>query len=403
MHDQHPDGLPKNAMFTCEKHERRIAFHLQERGCGKIFIIAFLGLWLTLWTAGCIALLVGIITKPSLYTILFAIPFLIGWVAVFGILMTMCFGRESVTLDDEGVSKIFRVLTVSKRRFVPLNEVQCFWVMTKLDSQNKESYEIQVEMIDDSFGFGTLNEADAAWIARELNLMLAKLQRKSVEEIEALAAEFLKEDQDDEDEGEEVNETEIISLKTRSGNLEPPLGTRWTMLKDFETVSFRGRGTFELGSTLFLTIFTFFWNGGVSVFVFQLLGEFEVKNLAWWGLLLFLTPFVGAGVFTFICWLKLLFSPLCVTTWTLSRNTVQKRLTCLFFTSRREHYLENCRNMMITQYDSKSRFEVNTNHKIRVQQYKLAFLGDNDEEICHIPALSYEEAKWFADAFLTMR
>jgi hypothetical protein len=79
----------------------------------------FLALWLTGWTFGCVFLVRQAIREPSIFHLLFALPFCSAWLfASYGLLQSFL-GFEQLKIGPEGLEH--RALFT--RRFVPLDEV----------------------------------------------------------------------------------------------------------------------------------------------------------------------------------------------------------------------------------------------------------------------------------------
>ncbi len=80
--DTPPKPAKLKARYEIDGERMRIEFRRVQWVVGL-----FLGVWLTGWTVGCVALAIAIVNQPHVGMLLFALPFWSSWFLVAAILM----------------------------------------------------------------------------------------------------------------------------------------------------------------------------------------------------------------------------------------------------------------------------------------------------------------------------
>jgi len=368
----------------------------------------------------------GLLKDPSFFMFCFAVPFWAAWLAVFGILMGIFFGRTRVRLDEDGLFHELRVLIRRTSRRVPLGEIRYFHAVTK---KGEESASHLVEAVTDgqAVSFSAVDFQEAEWLAYEMNGMLEVLKRLGSCRLGSRRrpgdGEAPRDDhsvalrrRDDGGylvRGELPEEAEtVIPWNSRPRRVEPPSDCRWKIKADVDSAVFEKRGEFSLGALAGITFLMFFWNGGVSVFVLMLCGIGEVRNAPeflsgqWWFLFVFLIPFEVIGIGLFLAWFSALFAPFGGKRWSVSRDAAIYRVHMFGFGWRWRYSLENCREMVIEPRGggTGSHGELYPGQVTGEKgEMKISFVDFEDKKLCEIKDVTAGEARWMADNVLWYR
>jgi len=304
-------------------------------------VAAFLLLWLTIWTIGCIALASVVITQFSFFMLMFALPFWVAEIVVLVILGTMIAAREEFLLDSAGVSYRYSIfgLTAS-RRIVPLSEITSFSgefdVSSSDDGEAKPMLErrghsLRMHTVGKPLRFITgITREERDWLVHVLNESLASVKRYYGPIVR--------------EEGAPTSTAAIpspaelppvLELRPPSATKVPaPSDTTWRQRDDFDSIAFSQRGRITLASLGGILFATVFWNGIVGVFVAGLLGFLPDGNkggfadgMSWWCLFFFLIPFELIGLLLILAFIGVLLEPFRLTRWIFQRAAVIHRTT----------------------------------------------------------------------------
>jgi hypothetical protein len=392
---------------------------------------AFLLLWLTGWTAGCVMLLGVVIFQFNFVMLLFALPFWAAWFFVASMVANMIASREELLLDEQGASYLRTVFGITvARRTVPLGDITSFGPPAAQKAMrdvqfakyfHREALEMRTITAPLQLT-AQLPPEEADWIAYTLNDCLTSLRRlsgpidRSREGIGAISLD-----------AEQL--PDVLKLRPPSDAVVPrPSETALTLTQDLDVITFTERGTFSpaaVAGTLFICVF---WNGIVGVFVAALLGFTPDGNNAaphgkeWWFLFLFLIPFEIIGLVIFVALLFALLEPVRRSRWIFHRNAIYRRTTWLGIGRSTRYDVKELDRLELRKCDPlgdlqdledpteivQARFEAAKQAKQGVSQptgvtFNLALVDPADEDVCEIEGLSLAEACWIADVILRER
>ena len=335
---------------------------------------AFLIVWLTFWTFGCVALAVMAWQEPKLQTIVFGIPFWSSWGFVFAYVLSMLFKRERVLLNDEGLSYSQSVVIPLQDRVAPLAELRQFVSSSTTNYGEDDSPIHFVELI--TLGQPVLMLPYLP--AKERNWLIWRLN-KFVEE---------------------------ARKKYPQAPVDSPSDCSWQIEEFYDTTVFTQRGRPKLamlGTTLFVCLF---WNSIVSLFVLQFFGflpDSPQSGTDRWFLALFLTPFVIVGLGMVGILAYVLMEPFRRTRLEVSLNEISYG-SRWFGLGRSRHYeIDSVNNLKVqTRRASESKFQGVTMsmQTTASQQHELHFSGEGKSPTLIIKRLTEGEAHWMASRIL---
>ena len=273
---------------------------------------SFLLLWLIGWTAGTGFLLWNVFTHPSVEQALFAVPFVGAWLMVFVVLAWMLFGRESVRIRCEGLEYQTTLLLPLSRRTVPLVELKNVSAdLADWQENDKDVPCLRFETMGQPLRFAAgIGEQEQHWLVKRLNEYLDLLRPQDTAKGRKVSPIL----------AEESCHEEILRLAATP--IEPPSDSRIDVRRRAETVEFLWQGEWSLGAIARTSIFMLFWNGAVSVFLWQC---YEDPNFLWFSF--FLILHVAFGLFLCAVWLVALTAPLWRLTWTFGEHQITRRLS----------------------------------------------------------------------------
>jgi hypothetical protein len=401
---------------------------------------AFLILWLTLWTFGCIMLLGLVIAQFSFFTLLFAVPFWAAELFVFSLVGSMIASREEVVLDADGLAYRWTIWRLPvKRRRVPLSEIVRIddtFVPAGEDNNIKHQFamsghRLTVETIGQPLQLpGGSSEQEQAWLAHVFAETLAALKRfhGPIERVDGNQPVTLPSP-------DEL--PAVLELRPPAGAAVPrPSDTSWQYAYDFDAISFRERGRLNLGGAGLLLFINAFWNGITGVFVAGLWGFAPPGQKApnppdgwsWWGMFLFLLPFEIVGLVVFTLLVGVLSEPFRRSRWTLARNAAWYRLSYLGigrtwrYEIRELDHLELRKRWATTLNDSSDEDDEQDDEEEDDEEadepetaakqdrvsgadlrFHLALVDRGGKDVCLIEHLTLGEACWMADVILRER
>lgn len=375
---------------------------------------AFMLLWLTGWTVGCVFLAGMVLHDPQPFLLLFAVPFWASWVLVFFMLLKSFFQRDRLVISKEGVRFDRQVLVPLHERFVPLHEVQRFDVFSEIvDSESGQlHWGLEMENAGTPLRFFPgLEVEERLWLQHTLNDMLTRLKGIGSESAP------LPVDAPSRDELAHNGNTANLTVSTKP--VRPPADCRWQRLDGYQQIAFMQRGRFVWQSIFGLLFINVFWNGVVGVFVMVLFGggpggfggpqNAAPEGIAWWGLFLFLIPFEVLGFLMFGGLLLALIDPFRRTTWTIEERAISYRQKWFGQGRHKTYEIDRLQRLELQSRDDAS------NGKFSVTQmapsstphndtpFVLMFIDTENRVACEIAQLTEGEARWMADVVLRER
>lgn len=375
-----------------------------DRRRGRLSTALFLIVWLTGWSFGCALLIHQVITKRELGMLLFGIPFWAAWLFVAGFILYLLLGRTYFALTSQGAFHILRVLAPISQRYVPLDEVKGFGPCSRLTGDKRPQTEYGIEMHTVGKPVKLLmgiSQAERDWLCFRLNQQLALLDperpafRLPDDSRVATATRAVKSSKD----------KEVLQLGAVP--LDPPSDNTWELYEGM-ALEFTQRGRFQptaLGAILFACLF---WNVIVSVFLYALFVEGGPPGVMWWGVLLFLMPFIAIGLVLIGAVLAVLIEPFRRSVWQVADREICFWLQYGLF-----------RRVWRYSVPTLSRIELRTAEKakparnqasatpqldVEERSYYLSLVSRADEtEVVKIEGLTEGEARWMADLILRQR
>lgn len=357
---------------------------------------SFLLLWLMGWTAGTGFLLWNVFTNPSVLHALYAVPFVAAWLLVFVLLAWMLFGREGVRIDSEGLEYQTTLLLPLSRRTVPLTELKnvsadlADWKENDMDLRCLR-FETMGQPLRFAAGIG---EQEQHWLVERLNEYLDLLRPHGTANGQKVAPIV----------AEESCQEEI--LRRASMPIEPPSDSRIDVSRQAETVEFLWQGEWSLGTIAGISFIILFWNGAVSVFLWQC---YEDPNVLWFSF--FVVLHAAFGLFLFAVWFVALTAPLWRLTWTFGEHQITRRLSV------------SDANAVVFDFGWSKRFAIQPFVRLALRRQKkqsrnrqlgsllpllshpdgehsLSFLAEEGKELLTLKHLTEGDARWIADVLL---
>ena len=381
--------------------------HSPERAGG-----CFLVLWLTGWTVGCVFLAGAVLRAQQLFLLVFAVPFWASWFFVFFLLLKMFFQREHFVLDRGGAEFVQRVILPIAKRFVPMEEIRGFEVYsTVVDSEsNRTASGIELLTMGRSLRFAEgVSSVECDWLAYQLNDHLGQLRVPRAGGTGGLG---------DQAGTATANEGAVQlwpgeTVTAAPWPMEPPSDSRWTRADGFDEFTFAQRGRLSWTAAGLLLFVNLFWNGIVSVFVMVLAGlapgEQGMQGAAWWGLFFFLIPFEAIGLAMFLGLLAVLLEPLRRTSWTFTRQSIERRSKWLGIGPTRTWWVRQLDRLQLCREEPPSRASLGSLSGLPAGTgdgspvCRLVLIDKENREFCSLRGLTLGEARWIADTVLRER
>lgn len=393
----------------------------------------FLSLWLTGWTVGCVFLVGLVLMEPSIFTLLFAIPFWASWFFVACILLQAFCQRERLVLDRFGVDFRRDVVICVQSRQAPLAEIKRFVPYERVTDSDSGSKTCGLEM--ETVGASVrlvegVSREELDWLVWDLNEHLRTLGAGAPVETPSEAGETPRDEDKagadaakDDDDDREASDLPAFpqALALVSSPYTPPSDCRWQRVADpddFDMIVFEQRGKSEwsgLGVLLFVNLF---WNGIVSIFVLGGLcgmlpdgkalggggnGVGPIGSLGWWGLFFFLIPFEAIGLMMFCGLIAVFFEPCRRTQWRFTQYDITARWQWLGLVGWSWRYpVEQLNRVEVRPVKSQRFVETNTTDG-DVAKFGLVLVDRQDTELATIPSLTEGEARWMGDTLLRER
>jgi hypothetical protein len=411
---------------------QRLSVHVQRAGDSITLIntqrqwaiAAFLMVWLTGWTVGCVFLLGALLSKFSLVMLLFALPFLAAWLVVASILGGMIASRETLTLEEEGATYRRTVfgLPVAYRK-VPLREITSFDTSVA-KRQGRRLRRLEMQTIGAPLRLAAdLTGEELAWLAHTFNASLASLKRYSGP-IERTSPD------EETPPLDPADLPPVLELRPPSASpVSRPSEAAWEQETTIDYIAFAQRGYITLaglGGVLFVTVF---WNSIVGIFVAGLLGFLPdgrkggfAKGGEWWLLFFFLIPFELIGLGFFVALAMTLLEPLRRSRWIFHRHAIAYRVAWLGLGTTKRYAVDQLgrlelrkasedeedgetkpRKKQVQQQSQENEVNLATGEKPVGPRFSLAFVTKDGTDVCQIPNLSLGETCWMADVILRER
>jgi hypothetical protein len=397
---QRPNKLPIQLVET----EEEFAFIDRPTGMARWGASGFLMFWLFFWTIGCVFLAFRVNAERTVSSLLFAVPFWSAWFFVAALLVYLMFRKDSFALTPGGVYFIREALVPLQQRFVPLTEIQSFEpALQHTSDEAPPQHVVEMRTLGRPLQFGVgLNKDGCDWLSFELNRRLAQLRTDSGLPIAPVEA-----PEQPRRTGAAAQQGDAEVLRLMDSPATPPLDSDWRRLEDFQSVAFQQRGKFSLtgmGVALFLCAF---WNGIVSVFLYQLIVEKQPGGMEWWFLFLFLIPFEAVGLLFFAILGMTIVEPLRRTTWRFGADAVRCTVRWLGLGPQWRY-----------PHDKIDRIDLQRAAKIQAKAWKAGqrriteapmsspfelMLSTSGQEVCRFSGLTEGEARWIADTLLRER
>ena len=364
---------------------------------------AFLALWLTGWTVGCVVLAVIVIQQREAFMLMFAVPFWTSWVFVATMLVGQLLSFEEFELDRDGARHRTQALIPLSRRELPLWELRDVEVATWQHSDNSESPS-EVGLVFRTWGrplraFAGLPEAELRWLADQLTKVLDVVRSAAPDSAmqRVLAALTLD------------KFPQVVAL--HDFEIVPPSDCQWTLAQDFNALEIVSRGRWSWSAVLGLLFINCFWNGIVGVFIAVASGFAPGAPQGWArvGLCVFLTPFVAIGLLMFCGLVTAIAEPLRRSTWRFTPLGIEAEVRWQTLGRRWFYPCEGLDRIELDEIDSIQRRGLRKMlqpiKSLATDDclYRLSFIGRDNVEVCEITSLTEGEARWIADQVLRNR
>jgi len=378
--------VPKNLKIAASELGNRLTLEHSGRSWG---VAVFLLIWLSMWTVACGVLIIRFITEPKFENVMFAVPFLLAEVAVMIVLIGMLFGRTRLEIDETSLRYGRRALISLANREHRLDELR------KIDSEQQrdsdgdlQGHRLRFETTGQTFHFGsglTSEEADY-WVER-LGEHLGRLGHPLPDS-----------EPDTSDDAENADDLpEEISL--RGDPALKPSDALFSVEQDFDGLvieRLQRPWKQQMGSFFGITFVMLFWNGIVSIFVWELLTNFN------WFLAVFLLPFELVGLLFLWAWCASLLAPLMGDRWKLTRYELSRHRTLSGIPFHTPRYDIGALTRLKAQRTSNMR-QAQSQNSITLGpsgRYELLLLDDRGETLARIRKLTEGEARWIAGMML---
>lgn len=388
-----PPAKPRRMAAVFERSGDRLFFRCrgQNRRSG-VFIV----LWLVAWTIVCAMATAAVVRDPQVPTSLLTAFLWAAWVFVVCMALRSFFQREELTLDRSGISFVRRVFIRVKTCAVPLRSVRAFT----------------------QYAFRVSGDADSSWIcgiemrtagkplrfARELpTAKLDWLEHQLNDHLVVLRGSLLRAAKND------AEPATPAALSVASVPLARPSDSHWTRKDGFKDLAFTERGRLGCIVVLWLAFENLFGNGIIAMFVLALAGVGPIKNppegAEWWAMFLFLIPFVVLGSLVFYELLRAVLEPARRTTWTFTRDCVERRTEWFGFGSSGASWpVDGLRHIELQSVEGSRLQFVNLSWLVgEVISWQLLLVDRQNTEVCAIDGLTEGEARWIGDVLLRER
>ena len=360
----------------------------------------FMFLWLIGWTAGCLWLLFGLINEPQWGLFCMAIPFWASWFFVAALLVWQFWGKERFLLRRQKASFERTAIVTLATREIPIAELKGFRTFCETDDEGDRKEGIEVLNAGHVIRMGEdLVDVERDWIVFQLNQFLADTDATSKSIFPAT----------ERNGDSEIEHSQAVTRLTIDHTCSvPPTDCSLQLVEDVNSFSIVQQGKLRLldvGGVLFLNLF---WNGIVSVFVVGLCGGFPmeetIEGAAWWGMLLFLTPFIAIGGFMFVALIHLIAEPFRRTTWRFEADGINRSIKWPLFSMNKSWLLRPLHHLALQRIDphlNRKYFQLQSPSMAYRVTFELQLVTTEYEVLFSIQTLTEGEARWLANVILT--
>ncbi len=361
----------------------------------------FMFFWLIGWTAGCLWLLFGLIDEPQLGLFCMAIPFWASWFFVAAQLVWQFLGKERFFLRPHKASFERTAIVNLATREIPIVELNGFRTFSETDDEGDRKEGIEVLNAGHVIRMGEdLATAEREWIVFQLNRFLSDVNALvTPESMSHIAAE------NGVSEIDNIPTTTRLAIDQTCSN--PPSDCSLKLETDVASFSLVQRGKLRLldiGGLLFINLF---WNGIISVFVVGLCGgiptEEPIEGAAWWGMLMFLTPFIAVGTFMLVALLHVIVEPFRRTEWRFESDHITRSIEWPFCSLTRRCVIRPLSHLALLRNEphaNKGRFRLQSPSMTYRVTFDLQLVTTEYEVLFSIGALTEGEARWIANVIL---
>jgi hypothetical protein len=352
----------------------------------------FLLLWLTAWSAGCVMLVQKVLAEPTLFHVLFTVPFLASWFFVFFLLLYLFFGAERLRLGLGGLDYRSSALVTLGHRHVPLVEIK--HIRRGLTSSRSRSdnplgnWCIIVETRGAPLEFGgNMSEKEQHWLVAVLNRYLDVLRSGRPPAPDEGGANTTGAEKRGEAAGRSV------VLRPSPVPLQPPSDSRARLRRDPEAVEFSWRGRWSLTAAGVASFLCLFWNGIVSVFVYLLFHQFQ------WFLCVFLIPFEVIGLVIFAAWFGTVTAPAWRRAWAFRGSEITRLYSGFGIGWAKRYEVDTLQRIELQRRAAghEGAQELSPDVLRPGANYSLSFVRPDGTELLEVRALTEGEARWMAD------
>ncbi|MDO4628342.1 MAG: hypothetical protein Q4C70_04095 [Planctomycetia bacterium] len=368
-----------NPPRLCRRTKVEITYEMRPfwtfRGCA---ILIAMTVGFLFWTLFVLSILWDRPSGTSVHCI--DILFVISDFFLLSRLLYELFFYGKLTLNHDGLTYVQRGF-IRKNSFIPRKNLKEFNIISPTWSGRYSEY-ICADLRDGGklllVATMRTNDTTKVWQLKEMNAFIGTTSHSEW---------FLVGDDDyDKEEHTEIKET--YSADGENKHVRKPKKCEWTQVSDslpFE-VTQKGRWDASLSKTVILGIFGGVWSCCTSVVILQLLRILDVKNLAWWGILLFILPFEFVGVFLLYCFFCELFKYTERRTLIFQPNQVTYRVAWLGVRRTKTFHLED-----VTTYT------IEGPHKDA--ECMITFRNAQDKTLGKIPRLTHSDARWLLSKY----
>lgn len=406
-----PPSQPKQLSFYAQFESDRLELKLR---AGSTAIGCFMLFFLAGWSVGAGLLIWRISEEPKVETLLFAVPFWIGWFFAACFAASSMFGREIFRLDVRRAMYQKRMLLLRWARVeMPLEELVRFGTVDDetQSATGQSGVVIELRTVGRPIRFGsTLLKPERDWLRHTLNQKLYSWQRttnrKPVLPVEAakigfgrpLAGELLS------------DETKERSFRTAADPaLEPPSDSRWRVRDGFDSVRYSLRGRFTPGAIFGLLFINLFVNGILGIFAKQVYWPEPAERLygiEWLYRFLFLKPLELVGLVLVLVLLLVIIEPVRVWSWRVARDRLVWKLTWFGIGLRKTYKFDRIDRLEVRRITPKTE---RAPKMLRLATlwapqghvtYDVAFLAADGKVVAEVEGLTLGEAGWMADSLI---
>ncbi len=256
-----------------------------------------------------------------------------------------------------------------------------------------------------------LPDQERAWLVHQLNRFLGTSGQDEERQVIPSTATIPLTKYSGESSGSNGTLTATDVLVFEHTLAEPPTDCRWHIGEDDDTFAFQERGRLSIGAVAALLFLNAFWNGIVSVFVMQLLGQMPVKNPLqggeWWCLFVFLIPFEAIGLTMLAMLVLQVLEPWRRTAWRFERDRIVNQTRWPWYCHTRTWDAVELDRLELRRRDQdnpqlRHAWQVTT-ALAGLAPFDLALVSGDNVDLCNIGNLTEGEARWMARILLGRR